>query len=377
MNREAKILSRIDKTGWGVEIGPSHSPIVPKCAGYNVHVIDYMTKSQLIEKFKEHKVQFENIEEVDYVWTGGSYLSLTKKPKFYDWVIASHVIEHTPDLIGFLQDCDSILKDDGVLSLAIPDGRDCFDHFRPITGISKIIDCAPAEEHDPQPRHRRGVLPERGLQGRNHRLGCSSRGRLCVHPFLSRGASGHPECWSARRLLGRPRLVLYAPLLPLTAARPVLPRLLTVPRSRLLPHRGLRVFHLAGHETGKAPPSVACSCCSKSNPSGPRNDRLSSNAGEPVSLPSRVSDRPSPRRHRVPADARTPYHARRTVRVMPRISSPTAHRTTFFTHRRRSCSCVSVEPARAVVPPRRRSDRRRAGRTTANVDWGGGVETTA
>jgi hypothetical protein len=32
------------------------------------------------------------------------------------------------------------LKDDGVLSLVVPDARFCFDCFRPLTGISKIID---------------------------------------------------------------------------------------------------------------------------------------------------------------------------------------------------------------------------------------------
>jgi hypothetical protein len=39
-----------------------------------------------------------------------------------------------------LNDCDSILKDSGVISLAVPDLRYCFDCFRPITGLSKIID---------------------------------------------------------------------------------------------------------------------------------------------------------------------------------------------------------------------------------------------
>ena len=53
---------------------------------------------------------------------------------------SSHLIEHTPDFVKFLNDCDSILKDTGVLALVVPDKRFCFDHFRPITGISKIID---------------------------------------------------------------------------------------------------------------------------------------------------------------------------------------------------------------------------------------------
>ena len=140
MNRETKILQHIKKDGYGIEIGPSHSPIAPKKNGYKVHIIDHMNREELIAKYKDHGVDYKNIEEVDFVWQGEKYSKLTDKSKYYDWIIASHVIEHTPDLIGFLNDCDDILKDDGVISLAIPDKRFCFDNKRPITGISKIID---------------------------------------------------------------------------------------------------------------------------------------------------------------------------------------------------------------------------------------------
>lgn len=140
MKREEKILHSLNKNGYGVEIGPSHNPVAPKKAGYLVHVIDHMSRQELMEKYKDTKVKLENVEEVDYVWRGEPYDVLTGKSKFYDWIIASHVIEHTPDFIGFLNNCDSILKDDGVISLAIPDVRYTFDYFRPITGISRIID---------------------------------------------------------------------------------------------------------------------------------------------------------------------------------------------------------------------------------------------
>lgn len=140
MKREEKILQHINKNGIGIEIGPSHRPIASKNEGYNVHVIDHMSREQLIKKYKNHGVDLDKIEEVDFVWHGESYRELTGKYKYYDWIIASHVIEHTPDLIGFLNDCDEILKDDGVISLVVPDKRYCFDHYRPITGISRIID---------------------------------------------------------------------------------------------------------------------------------------------------------------------------------------------------------------------------------------------
>jgi SAM-dependent methyltransferase len=140
MNRKEKILRFINTAGNGIELGPSFNPIAPKKEGYRVEIIDHLSREQLVEKYRGQRVNLENIEEVDFVWQGENYTELTGKRKYYDWIIASHVIEHTPDLIGFLKNCAAILKDDGVLSLVVPDKRYCFDHYRPLTGIAKIID---------------------------------------------------------------------------------------------------------------------------------------------------------------------------------------------------------------------------------------------
>lgn len=82
----------------------------------------------------------DNIEVVDYVWSGERYADLTGKQEYYDWVIASHVIEHVPDLVSFLQGCAEILADDGVLALVVPDFRNCFDHLRVPTSLAKVLD---------------------------------------------------------------------------------------------------------------------------------------------------------------------------------------------------------------------------------------------
>jgi SAM-dependent methyltransferase len=140
MTREEKILHKVNKAKPGVEIGPSHRPSAPRSDGFNVHIIDHMTREELKQKYTGHGVNLDNIEEVDFVWKGESYAELTGKRNYYSWVIASHVIEHTPDLIRFIQQCEEILAPDGVLSLVVPDIRYHFDYFRPITGISKVID---------------------------------------------------------------------------------------------------------------------------------------------------------------------------------------------------------------------------------------------
>ena len=141
MNRKDKIIQHIDPNGKGLEIGPGYNPAAPKINGFDVESIDHMCREDLVEKYTGHPgVDTDKIEEVDFVWQGESYAELTGKQDFYDWIIASHLVEHTPDFIGFLNDCDTVLKDTGIISLAVPDKRYCFDYFRPITSLSAIID---------------------------------------------------------------------------------------------------------------------------------------------------------------------------------------------------------------------------------------------
>jgi len=140
MDRREKVIFQCNLNGAGLEIGPSINPVVPKCDEYNVETIDHTDKNGLLEKYKSQGLNTDKIEEVDYIWNGESYTELTGKKNHYDYIIASHVIEHTCDLIGFFRDCSEILRENGVLSLVIPDKRRCFDYFRPLTSISNVID---------------------------------------------------------------------------------------------------------------------------------------------------------------------------------------------------------------------------------------------
>lgn len=140
MSRNDKLLHHIDKQGYGIEIGPSYNPVAPKRNGFRTQIIDHLSREDLVRKFTGHPVNVDAIEEVDFIWRGESYTDLTGREKFYDWIIASHVIEHTPDLIAFLNDCDRIMKETGILSLAVPDKRYCFDYYRPVTGLARVID---------------------------------------------------------------------------------------------------------------------------------------------------------------------------------------------------------------------------------------------
>lgn len=139
MTRNDKIFADIDRHGLGLEIGPSFNPVAPKRAGYRVETVDHLDRAGLIEKYAPHGVDVSQIEEVDHVWQGQPLSQLVGGGSRFDWIIASHVVEHTPNLIGFLNECGQLLKPTGALSLIVPDKRFCFDHFRPLSGIGEVI----------------------------------------------------------------------------------------------------------------------------------------------------------------------------------------------------------------------------------------------
>jgi SAM-dependent methyltransferase len=149
-----KILHLVNRQGVGLEVGASHNPIVPKKEGFKVHILDHACAAELREKYRGHNVNIDNIEEVDFVWRGEPLDELIGKTGAYDFIIASHVIEHTPDLISFLSQCEKLLKPSGVLSLAIPDKRYCFDYFRWPSSTGDVLQA----NLDRRTRHAPGVV---------------------------------------------------------------------------------------------------------------------------------------------------------------------------------------------------------------------------
>jgi hypothetical protein len=62
------------------------------------------------------------------------------------------VIEHVPDLITWLDDVRSVLGDGGVLSLAVPDHRRCFDALRSPTVLADVVHAHLTRATVPTPR---------------------------------------------------------------------------------------------------------------------------------------------------------------------------------------------------------------------------------
>lgn len=122
-------------TGEGVEIGALHSPF-PVPAGARVRYLDRLTTAQLREEYPE--LAGETFAEVEIVDDGGRLTTIADGSQ--DFVIASHVLDHSPDPIGALRRQLAVLRPGGVLLLALPDRRTGLDELREPTSLQHLLD---------------------------------------------------------------------------------------------------------------------------------------------------------------------------------------------------------------------------------------------
>lgn len=130
--------------GRGLEIGPLHNATVLSYEA-DVRYADITDRAALVARYEgDPNVDTDLIPEIHFPLTddSGGIRSLREAAAHggpYDWVMASHVIEHVPDLVGWLADVAHITVDGGRLILAVPDRRYCFDVHRPPTSVGQIL----------------------------------------------------------------------------------------------------------------------------------------------------------------------------------------------------------------------------------------------
>ena len=127
----------------GLEIGPLNKPLVRNedvQEGGEIFYLDHLPTCELKEKYKDDlSIDVNQIVPVDFVCTDGNIVGATAG-NLFDYVIASHVIEHAPNLLQFLKDIQTILKPGGQVFLVVPDKRFTFDFNRPLTTFGTALE---------------------------------------------------------------------------------------------------------------------------------------------------------------------------------------------------------------------------------------------
>ncbi len=152
--RDARLLDGLDvRQLAGVEIGALAAPVVTPGEG-RIRYVDHVDTASLRRKYAAHgTVDVSALVEVDAVW-GEASLSEALGPECrVDYVLASHVIEHVPNLLGWLGEVAGIMRPGGTLRLAIPDRRFTFDYLRRESRLSDLLNASLLQARIPLPAH--------------------------------------------------------------------------------------------------------------------------------------------------------------------------------------------------------------------------------
>jgi SAM-dependent methyltransferase len=152
MTRREKLLSDLDlRASRGIEIGPLAAPVVGKEEG-EIFYVDHLDQQSLRKKYEaDPNVDINKIVAMDAVWGDRKLRECFPDISSFDYVIASHVIEHVPDMIGWLMELAEVLRPRGRLILAIPDKRYTFDYLREPTRLGELVDAYLRKNRRPMP----------------------------------------------------------------------------------------------------------------------------------------------------------------------------------------------------------------------------------
>ena len=150
--RRADFLRGIDPCSMrGLEVGPLNRPTVTRDIGPMFYA-DFAPTPVLREAYRDcPSVPVEEIAEVDFVWSDGLQLREVTAGMAFDYVLASHVIEHIPNVVSWLEQIAGCLEPGGLLSLIVPDKRFTFDRLRPLTTMGEVIDAYIQGAEKPSP----------------------------------------------------------------------------------------------------------------------------------------------------------------------------------------------------------------------------------
>lgn len=150
--RRARLLSRLPLgKERGLEFGPLHDPLVPPNT-FNIKYVDHASTEDLCKKYEhDAAVDAREIVPVDFVWLDKPLRDSIFPFTAIGYAVALHVAEHVPDLIGWMLQIRSAIRKGGILALALPDKRYCFDYRRKSSKVSELIGAYARSEKRPTP----------------------------------------------------------------------------------------------------------------------------------------------------------------------------------------------------------------------------------
>lgn len=132
-NLERQDLAQAYLSGNGIEIGALQFPL-PVPRNVRVQYVDRMSAKDLRDQYEE--LREHPLVPVGIVDDGETLRSIHDGSQ--DFVIACQFLEHCENPIGTIENFLRVVKDSGILFLAVPNKEKTFDRTRPKTPLSHV-----------------------------------------------------------------------------------------------------------------------------------------------------------------------------------------------------------------------------------------------
>ena len=140
-NMTKAVLSLLRPTGCGLEVAPYFDPFLHKRHHADLYYTDYCSNEELLQKARQNPGYTEGaLPPIDFVWRPGQALQACAPPGLrFEYAVASHVLEHVPNPIGWMNDVLAVMADGGRLALFLPDRRSNGDRDRHLTSFGELL----------------------------------------------------------------------------------------------------------------------------------------------------------------------------------------------------------------------------------------------
>jgi len=144
VQHSTEMMSRLELAiqtkGKGLEIAPYFDPCLSK-DHFDVLYTDYIDNEEISRKAAENPgSDGREPAAIDFVWNSGSPLYVSApREVYFDFVVASHVMEHVPNPVGWLNELLSVTKVGGKIALFLPSRRFNVDCYRNETTFGELV----------------------------------------------------------------------------------------------------------------------------------------------------------------------------------------------------------------------------------------------
>ena len=136
----ASLGEHVDLRGRGLEVAPYYQPLLTKDK-FNICYTDYIDNAAIALKGAQNpELKDCKIPLIDFVWHPEKPIrQCMPDDHMFDFVVASHVMEHVANPLGWLTDLLTVMNVGGRVALFLPDRRFSGDYFRKETDFGELL----------------------------------------------------------------------------------------------------------------------------------------------------------------------------------------------------------------------------------------------